>query len=143
MSRRVTLPLAAPGLAMALAVAWARAMGAFGAVVIIAYHPFGIPLQIWTTLQETGLASALPFALVLLVVALPLPLAAYIWSARARRPTSRLTAASSPCAPRSAWPPGSGSPCSGRPARGRRRCSRPSPGWSSRAAAGWCWAAGC
>ena len=82
--RRVTLPLAAPGLAMALAVAWARAMGAFGAVIIIAYHPFGLPLQIYTTLQETGLASALPFALVLLVVALPLPLAAYTWSARAR-----------------------------------------------------------
>jgi molybdate/tungstate transport system permease protein len=83
--RRVTLPLAAPGLAMALAVAWARAVGAFGAVIIIAYHPYGIPLQIYTTLQETGLASALPFALVLLVVALPLPLAAYIWSARAGR----------------------------------------------------------
>jgi molybdate/tungstate transport system permease protein len=82
--RRVTVPLAAPGLAMSLAVAWARAMGAFGAVVIIAYHPTGLPLQIWTSLQETGLASALPFALVLLVVALPLPLAAYIWSARAR-----------------------------------------------------------
>jgi molybdate/tungstate transport system permease protein len=82
--RRVTLPLAGPGLAMALSVAWARAMGAFGAVVIIAYHPYGLPLQIWTSLQETGLASALPFALVLLVVALPLPLAAYIWSARAR-----------------------------------------------------------
>jgi molybdate/tungstate transport system permease protein len=83
--RRVTLPLAAPGLAMALTVAWARAMGAFGAVVIIAYHPYGLPLQIWVTLQETGLASALPFALVLLVVALPLPLAAYVWSARAQR----------------------------------------------------------
>ena len=83
--RRVTLPLAAPGLAMALAVAWARAMGAFGAVIIIAYHPYGLPLQIWVTLQETGLASALPFALVLIVVALPLPLAAYIWSARAQR----------------------------------------------------------
>jgi molybdate/tungstate transport system permease protein len=82
--RRVTMPLAAPGLAMALAVAWARAMGAFGAVVIIAYHPQGLPLQVWNTLQETGLPTALPFALVLLVVALPLPLAAYIWSARAR-----------------------------------------------------------
>jgi molybdate/tungstate transport system permease protein len=82
--RRVTLPLAAPGLAMALAIAWARAMGAFGAVVIVAYHPFGLPLQVWNQLQITGLASALPFALVLLVVALPLPLAAYIWSARAR-----------------------------------------------------------
>jgi molybdate/tungstate transport system permease protein len=83
--RRVTLPLAAPGLAMALAVAWARAMGAFGAVIIIAYHPYGLPLQIYNTLQETGLASALPYALVLLVVALPLPLAAFTWSARARR----------------------------------------------------------
>ncbi len=82
--RRVTIPLAAPGLAMALAVSWARAIGAFGAVVIIAYHPTGLPMQIWTTLQETGLASALPYALVLLVVALPLPLTAYIWSARAR-----------------------------------------------------------
>ncbi|HEY6275738.1 MAG TPA: ABC transporter permease subunit [Streptosporangiaceae bacterium] len=83
-ARRITLPLAAPGLAMALAVAWARAIGAFGAVIIIAYHPYGLPLQIWTTLQETGLPTALPFALVLLVVALPLPLAAYFWSARAR-----------------------------------------------------------
>jgi hypothetical protein len=32
-----------------------------------------IPWQIWTTRQETGLPTALPFALVLLVVALPLP----------------------------------------------------------------------
>lgn len=83
--RRITLPLAAPGLAMALAVGWARALGAFGAVLIVAYHPYGLPLQIWTTLNETGLASALPFALVLLVVALPIPLLAYGWSRRARR----------------------------------------------------------
>jgi molybdate/tungstate transport system permease protein len=83
-ARRVTLPLAGPGLAMALAVAWARAMGAFGAVIIVAYHPYGLPLQIWTSLQETGLFTALPYALVLLVVALPLPIAAYLWSARAQ-----------------------------------------------------------
>ncbi len=83
--RRVTLPLAAPGLASALAITWARAIGAFGAVIIVAYHPFGLPLQIWTSLQETGLPSALPFALLLVVVALPLPVAAYVWSARARR----------------------------------------------------------
>lgn len=82
--RRVTLPEAGPGLATALAIAWARAIGAFGAVIIIAYHPYGLPLQIWNGLQETGLATALPFALVLLVVALPLPLIAYGWSRRAR-----------------------------------------------------------
>ncbi len=83
--RRVTLPLAAPSLGVALSVAWARAMGAFGAVIIIAYHPYGLPLQIYNTLQETGLPSALPYALVLLVIALPLPLAAFSWSAHARR----------------------------------------------------------
>ncbi|MHB1553433.1 MAG: ABC transporter permease subunit [Acidimicrobiales bacterium] len=82
--RRVTLPLAAPGLSSALAMAWARAMGAFGAVLVIAYHPYGLPMQIWVTLQQTGLAAALPFALVLLVVALPLPVLAYVWTARAR-----------------------------------------------------------
>jgi molybdate/tungstate transport system permease protein len=82
--RRVTLPQAGPGLAMALAVGWARAIGAFGAVIIVAYHPYGLPLQIWTNLQETGLPTALPFALLLLVVALPLPLFAYGWSRRAR-----------------------------------------------------------
>jgi molybdate/tungstate transport system permease protein len=54
-------------------------------VLIIAYHPYGLPLQIWLTQQETGLASALPYALFLLVVALPLPLAAFTWSAHARR----------------------------------------------------------
>lgn len=82
--RRVTLPLAGPGLASAMAMAWARAIGAFGAVVVIAYHPYGLPMQIWVTLQAGGIAAALPYALVLLVVALPLPILAYLWTARAR-----------------------------------------------------------
>ncbi|MHB1739498.1 MAG: ABC transporter permease subunit [Actinomycetes bacterium] len=83
--RRVSLPLAAPGLAAALAAAWARAVGAFGAVIIIAYHPYGLPLAVWTTLEEVGLEQALPYAAALLLVAVPVPLAAYLWSARARR----------------------------------------------------------
>jgi molybdate/tungstate transport system permease protein len=83
--RRVTLPLAAPGLALSLSVAWARAVGAFGAVVVVAFHPFGLPTRIYTTLRETGPAAALPYALVLLVVALPPPLLACAWSARAAR----------------------------------------------------------
>ena len=43
--RRITLPLAAPGLATGLAIAWARAMGAFGAVLIVAYNPAGLPID--------------------------------------------------------------------------------------------------
>jgi len=83
--RRVTLPQAAPGLAMAFATAWARAIGAYGAVMIVAYHPYGLPMIVYVTLQESGLASALPYAALLLLVALPLPLLAYAWTARARR----------------------------------------------------------
>ena len=82
--RRITLPLAGPGLASALATGWARAIGAFGAVIIVAYHPYGLPMQIWTTLNEVGLSSALPFALLLLVVALPVPVLVYGWSRHAR-----------------------------------------------------------
>lgn len=87
--RRVSLPLALPGLASALAVAWARAMGAFGAVIIVAYHPYGIPMQIYTSFDADGLSAALAYSVVLLVVALPLPLAAFWWSARARRRAAR------------------------------------------------------
>ena len=70
----VTIPLAAPSLIAALAMAWSRVVGAFGAVVILAYHPAGLPIAIWVGLQELGLAQALPLALWLLVVGLPLPL---------------------------------------------------------------------
>ena len=55
--RRITLPLAAPGLATGLATAWARAMGAFGAVVIIAYYPRGLPNQIFIAFQEFSLSG--------------------------------------------------------------------------------------
>jgi len=81
---RVSLPMAAPQIAVSLAIAWARAIGAFGAVIIVAYHPYGIPMQIWTTLDQVGLAAALPFALLLLAVALPFPLLA-LWYARHAR----------------------------------------------------------
>lgn len=82
--RRITLPLASPGLASGIAIAWARAMGAFGAVLIVAYYPAGLPIDIDQTFIANGLAAALPFALLLIIAALPLPLVALLWSARAR-----------------------------------------------------------
>ncbi len=82
--RRVTLPLAAPGLAAGLSMAWARAMGAFGAVVIIAYNPPGLPMAIDTGLQAFGLDGALPYALLLVIAVLPLPIVTLLWSSRAR-----------------------------------------------------------
>lgn len=77
--RRVTLPLASPGLAVGLSMAWARAIGAFGAVIVVAYYPHGLPVAIWIALQERGLGYALPLALILVLVSLPLPLLTVLW----------------------------------------------------------------
>ncbi|MDA8066906.1 MAG: ABC transporter permease subunit [Thermaerobacter sp.] len=84
--RRVTLPLAAPGLAVALSMAWARAIGAFGAVIVVAYYPHGLPVATWVALQEQGLPQALPLALLLILVALPFPLFTLWWRWRNRVP---------------------------------------------------------
>ncbi len=78
--RRVSLPLAKGGLLAGAAMAWARAMGEFGATVILAYHPYGLPVKIWVDLNDLGLPQALPLAAILLLVAVPLPLAALLGS---------------------------------------------------------------
>lgn len=76
---RVIFPLARPGLVVGLGMAFARAIGAFGAVIVVAYYPHTLPVGIWIALSEQGLSTALPMALLLLVVALPLPLSLLVW----------------------------------------------------------------
>jgi len=71
---RVTLPLAGRGLAAALALAWVRAMGEFGIVLIIAYYPQGLPVRLWVDVQDDGIAAVFPLLAIFLAVALPLPL---------------------------------------------------------------------
>ncbi len=70
---RVTLPLSRLGLAVALSLAWVRAIGEFGAVVVTAYYPSGMPVQLWVNLQSFGLPSVMPLLVIFLAVALPLP----------------------------------------------------------------------
>ena len=65
--------MARAGFAIAAAMAWARIVGAFGAPVVVAYHPSGLPVAIWIQLQEQGLPAALGLALWLIIVSLPLP----------------------------------------------------------------------
>ncbi len=71
---RVTLPLAQRGLAAALALAWVRAMGEFGIVLIIAYFPQGMPVRLWVDFQDDGIQAVFPLLAIFLVAALPLPL---------------------------------------------------------------------
>jgi molybdate/tungstate transport system permease protein len=81
---RVTLPLSRLGLAVALSVAWVRAFGEFGAVVVTAYYPAGMPVQLWVNLQSFGLPAVMPLLVIFLSVALPLPWLVHILAQRRR-----------------------------------------------------------
>ena len=70
----VTLPLARLGLVAGLALAWIRALGEFGIVLIIAYYPQGIPVKLWVNLQDIGLPAVYPLLWLFFLVAMPLPL---------------------------------------------------------------------
>ncbi len=70
---RVTLPLARLGLAGAMSLAWVRALGEFGAIMVTSYYPHGMPVQLWVNLQDSGLPAVLPLLVLFLAAALPLP----------------------------------------------------------------------
>jgi molybdate/tungstate transport system permease protein len=79
---RVTYPIARLGLAVALSLAWVRALTEFGAIVVTAYYPAGMPVAIWTNLQNFGLPAVMPLLVVFLVTALPLPWLAHVAAQR-------------------------------------------------------------
>jgi molybdate/tungstate transport system permease protein len=81
---RITLPLSRLGLAVALSIAWVRAIGEFGAVVVTAYYPSGMPVQLWVNLQSFGLPAVMPLLVVFLAVALPLPWLVHVLAQRRR-----------------------------------------------------------
>ena len=81
---RVTLPLARLGIAVALSLAWVRAIGEFGAVVVTAYYPSGMPVQLWVNLESFGLPAVMPLLLVFLAVALPIPWLVHVMAQRPR-----------------------------------------------------------
>ena len=65
---RVNLPVARAGVIAGLLLGWLRALGEFGATVIMAYHPYTLPVYIYVQLSGTGVAAALPLALLSLAV---------------------------------------------------------------------------
>ncbi len=70
---RVTYPIARLGFAVALSIAWVRGLTEFGAIIITAYYPAGMPVAIWTNLENFGLPAVMPLLVVFLITALPLP----------------------------------------------------------------------
>lgn len=79
----LSMPLAAPGLASATALAWVRAMGEFGIVMIFAYFPQGMPVQLYNNLQNDGVDAVYVLLWLLLLFTLPVPLLCFAASRRA------------------------------------------------------------
>jgi molybdate/tungstate transport system permease protein len=67
--RRISLPLAWPGIAAGITLAWIRALGEFGATLILSYNPHTVPVYMWVKFESEGLRGALPVALLLVVLA--------------------------------------------------------------------------
>jgi len=65
----VALPMARGGILAGLALAWMRAFGEFGATVVLAYHPYSLPVLNYVQLTGFGLASSLPLAALAVVIA--------------------------------------------------------------------------
>lgn len=84
----VTLPLVAPALAAGAALAWARAVGEFGATLTFAGNVEGrtrtLPLAVYLEL-DSGLESAIGLSLVLVALAVVVAVAARGWWSAAGR----------------------------------------------------------
>jgi len=65
---QVSLPAAAPGIRAGLLLAWLRAFGEYGATVILAYHPYTLPVFNYVEFQAVGLdGTVAPTALALCI----------------------------------------------------------------------------
>jgi ABC-type sulfate transport system permease component len=87
----VALPMARGGIVAGLVLSWMRAIGEFGATVILAYHPYSLPVLNYVNLSSTGLTEALPLALIALVISGGVLLALFLlervdWGARLTQP---------------------------------------------------------
>jgi molybdate transport system permease protein len=89
--RRVTLPLAAPGLIAGIVLCFARAIGEFGATALFAGNAPGVtqtmPLAIYTAFNGAGVSqgSAVALSLLLLVTAVTVLLLVRAWRPEAQR----------------------------------------------------------
>ncbi|MGO9456232.1 MAG: ATP-binding cassette domain-containing protein [Acidimicrobiales bacterium] len=56
---KISLPLASSAIAAGLLLSWLRAFGEFGATVILAYHPYSLPVFTYVQFSSSGLPDTL------------------------------------------------------------------------------------
>jgi ABC-type sulfate/molybdate transport systems ATPase subunit/ABC-type sulfate transport system permease component len=99
--RLVAVPSALPGIAAGIMLAWLRSFGEFGATVILAYHPYTLPVFTFVQFDAVGLpAVMLPIAASLVAALVVLVLASLRFPRRRRRArATALPPASAPAHP--------------------------------------------
>lgn len=72
----IVLPLAWPSIRAGLLLSWLRAFGEFGATVMVAYHPYSLPVYTYVAFGSVGLPAMLPLLVPTLLVAFAVSLLA-------------------------------------------------------------------
>ncbi len=85
---RVSMPIARPAILSGLLLAWLRAFGEFGATVMVAYHPYSLPVYTYVAFGSQGLPAMMPVLLPAVGLALAFMLASGFVGERA--PSLRL-----------------------------------------------------
>jgi ABC-type Fe3+/spermidine/putrescine transport system ATPase subunit/ABC-type sulfate transport system permease component len=80
---RVSLPIAWPAIVSGMLLAWLRAFGEFGATIMVAYHPYSLPVYTYVAFGAQGLPAMLPVLLPAVGLALVVMLASGLIGARA------------------------------------------------------------
>ena len=82
----VSLRIAMPGIRAGLMLTWLRALGEYGATVLLAYHPYTLPVFVYVQFSSTGIPDTqAPTALALAVAVVVLLISEIRWGARRRR----------------------------------------------------------
>ena len=84
---RVSLPIAGPGIRAGLVLAWLRAFGEYGATVVLAYHPYTLPVLTYVRFSGTGIPATQGATAAALVVAFVVATAGRLHLPRRARPT--------------------------------------------------------
>jgi ABC-type sulfate/molybdate transport systems ATPase subunit/ABC-type sulfate transport system permease component len=72
---RVSLPLAWRATAAGMLLAWLRAFGEFGATVMVAYHPYSLPVYTYVAFGSEGLPAMIPVLVPTLLAAISVMIA--------------------------------------------------------------------
>jgi ABC-type Fe3+/spermidine/putrescine transport system ATPase subunit/ABC-type sulfate transport system permease component len=80
---RVSLPLAWRAIAAGMLLAWLRAFGEFGATVMVAYHPYSLPVYTYVAFGGEGLPAMIPVLVPTLFAAIGVMAASHYFGASA------------------------------------------------------------